>query len=448
MSWKGAVYMGKYILPPQHMVFESHETQNDVPIEISQKDLKVLRELGKKYAEISSLPIQNDRIKMWEKLNDLKQVKPLIWINEICWHEMDVNDELKLETSSEFCQKIETELRRIIYQWKHMQCDMVVEPIIYSPYIIQNTGFGLSPVAEVAITDVNSDIISRHFYNQFESEEDINKIRVPKISCNYKRTEDFFDAYKYIFSGIIQTEKRGSPGFWFAPWDDLVFWMGAEEVLTSLVTRPEFMHKLIAHLTDSFLKALEQFEELNLLALNNTNWRIGSGAYGYTDCLPREQSKMKNKVTTKDIWGSAAAQIFGSVSPKMHEEFALAYEMKWLEQFALTYYGCCEPLHNKLDLLKKIPNLRKISISPWAKLEEATEIIQDNYVISLKPSPSELASPTWCPEKIKKELESKLKVTKNCNVEIVLKDISTVMSEPKRLWEWARIASEVSKQFS
>ncbi len=430
-----------------HRAFKRHETQADVPLEITAKEVEILRELGKRYSEIASLSIQCERKEMWRKLNDLEKVKPLIWIDEICWHEMDVKGELQLKTSSKFCQRIETELRRTIYQWEQMQGDMVVEPIIYSPYIIRNTGVGLDAVAEVVMTDQENDVVSRHFHNQFIHEADIGKIKIPKISFSQKRTEQFLQAYKIIFDGIIQIEKRGSPGFWFSPWDDLAVWMGAEEILTSLMLRPEFLHKLMERLTEAYLEALDQFEKLKLLASNNCNCRVGSGAFGYTGYLPTQEQK-NHPVTAKDIWGSSAAQIFGSVSPKMHEEFGLNYEIKWLERFGRTYYGCCEPLHNKLDILKKIPNLRKISISPWAKLEEAAAMIADRYVISLKPSPAVLASPSWHPERVREDLKCKLKAAEGCNVEIILKDISTVNREPHRLWEWAKVAIEVTERYS
>ena len=47
----------------------------------------------------------------------------------------------------------------------------------------------------------------------------------------------------------------------------------------------------------------------------------------------------------------------------MHDEFCVQYEMKWMERFGLVAYGCCEPLHNKIGMLRKIKRLRKISMS-------------------------------------------------------------------------------------
>lgn len=173
--------MSSLFIDTPHLVFQSHETQNDTSLELPAEDVHTLRELAKKYAEIASLPVQKERKRMWSRLNGLQKVRPLIWLNEICWHEMDVNDELKLRTRSELCRRIETELRKTIYQWEHLQGDMVVEPVFYSPYILSNTGFGISPVADVAETEKENLVASRHFHNQIETEEDIEKIRVRAI---------------------------------------------------------------------------------------------------------------------------------------------------------------------------------------------------------------------------------------------------------------------------
>lgn len=435
--------MSRLFIDTPHLIFQTHDTQVDGSLDFPVEDVEVIRELGQRYAEISALPAQEERRRMWQRLNDLEAERPLIWTNEVCWNEMDHDGSLRLRCTNEVCQRIETELRRTIYQWEHFPGDMIVEPVFNSPLIIRNSGFGISPVADVAVTDETSEIASRHFHNQIKSEEDLVKIRPPRISYDARRTGEFLAAYQRLFEGILPVQKRGSPGFWFAPWDDIVFWMGAEEVLMGLAVRPELMHKIIRRLTDVYLEGLAQFERLKLLALNTCNVRIGSGAYGYTKQLPRDGFKDEH-VRPIDIWGSATPQIFSSVSPRMHEEFGVAYELEWLSRFGLTYYGCCEPLHNKLDVLSSIPNLRKVSISPWADVAAAAERIGRRYVISLKPSPSVLATQSWHPELVREELESKLAAARGCNVEIVLKDISTVQRQPQRLWQWMEVASEVA----
>jgi hypothetical protein len=432
--------MSRLFIDTPYLVFENHDTQNDAPLDAGREEVAVLRALAGRYAEIAAAPVNRERERLWRRLNDLQEVRPLIWLNEVCWNEMNVGDELTLRTENPVCRRIETELRRAIYQWNHMQGDMVVPATFYSPCILQNTGFGLQVEADVLETEEDREIASRRFHNQLERDEDLEKIRDPVVSVDRKRTTEFHQFYARVFEGIMPVETRGCTGFWYAPWDEIVFWMGAGNVLEALLLRPEFMHKLIARVCQAFLRALDQFQHLGLIARNDTSVRIGSGAYGYTGDLPRARER---SASTAELWGSSTAQIFGSVSPEMHEEFGIAYERQWLERFGLAYYGCCEPLHDKIERLATIPNLRKISISPWADVAAAAEQMRGRYVISLKPSPSCLAESTFEIERVRRELDLKLEAARGCNVEIVLKDISTVRHEPQRLWRWTEVATEM-----
>ncbi len=146
---------------------------------------------------------------------------------------------------------------------------------------------------------------------------------------------------------------------------------------------------------------------------------------------------------TIDQWG-AAAQIFSEVSPQMHEEFALRYEKRWLEQFGLNCYGCCEPLHNKIDIISSIPNLRKASISPTANVEKAARDMGNKYVFSYKPNPAILVTDKWNPDELRKDLKLILEKIRGCVVEVIMKDISTVRYQPQRLWEWSKMAMETA----
>jgi Txe/YoeB family toxin of Txe-Axe toxin-antitoxin module len=179
-------------------------------------DREVLQEPAEKIANIAALPIHNAKIKMWKKVNSLKSKKPMVWINNIPWHEMGVEDELKLNATNEFCRKIEMEIRRTIYRWENMRVDMVVEPKIVRPLVINNSGFGIE-VEDADITTVDSDVHSRHFHIQIKEEDDIQKIKMPKISYDEDATEQNYQIMSEIFDEILEVEKCGTPDFWFAP---------------------------------------------------------------------------------------------------------------------------------------------------------------------------------------------------------------------------------------
>ena len=190
---------------------------------------------------------------------------------------------------------------------------------------------------------------------------------------------------------------------------------------------------------------LDQYESQGLLALNNGNYRTGSGGLGFTDDLPSTGSNSK-EITSKNLWGSCAEQMLSDVSEDMFEEFALQYDMKWLKRFGLNYYGCCEPLDDRIELLRKIPNLRKISISPWANLENAVTNIGKDFVISFKLNTEVLIFDKWDTDSIRKKIVENYKIVKNCAAEFIIKDVSTVNYEPQRLWDITEIALEEARK--
>lgn len=61
---------------------------------INKKDKTILRKIAEKQAHIADLPIHKQKISEWKRLNANKAGRPLIWINEVPWHEMEVNDQV------------------------------------------------------------------------------------------------------------------------------------------------------------------------------------------------------------------------------------------------------------------------------------------------------------------------------------------------------------------
>ena len=207
-----------------------------------------------------------------------------------------------------------------------------------------------------------------------------------------------------------------------------------------LVMRPEMVHAAVDRMVDAWMAELDQFAEMNLLELDNNNTRVGSGGYGYVDDLPGDDFDPQY-VRPKNMWGCSNAQIFSEVSPEMHWEFGIEHDMRWLDRWGLTYYGCCEPLHRKMELMRRIPNLRKISVSPWCDFEEIFSEIGNDYAISAKPSPAVFTDDGWSAENARSGIREVLDAAGGKgHVELIMKDVSTVNYNPQRVWEWADIA--------
>jgi hypothetical protein len=425
-------------------------------INVSQRDKGVLRELGARVAEIAALPVQQEQKARWRALNRLEPERPMVLIDQIPWHEMNVEDELTLRCEDNFCRLIEDQIRQTLYKWSHIRCDMVVEPwielekvycnhlngrlssesdagerFIYMPCV---DAFGIEILEETVSTDAANQIVSHHFFDQLQTEADLDKIRMPDLRIEPELTAERERAARDVFAGVLEVKSVGFVPY-FAPWDWIVEWRGAEQSLLDLAERPDFVHALMDRLTRAHLILLEQLEREGLL---DHAPPLVHCSGSYTD------EPMRDGAAAKNNWTFGMAQIFSSVSPAMREEFDLHYAHQWYRQFRLVYYGCCEPLHHCIDRLRQIPNLRKVSISPWADAEKAAQEIGSDYVFSRKPSPAFLATDGWDAGSVREDLGRIVKAAdaNNCPLEFILKDISTVRYEPQRLWNWADMAME------
>jgi hypothetical protein len=217
--------------------------------------------------------------------------------------------------------------------------------------------------------------------------------------------------------------------------------MSVEQVCEALMEKPDFMREMARRMVRGYLGMLDQCEEQGLLCSSQSVVHC-TGAW--TDELPAPGFDPK-RPRTKDLWMYGLAQMFSTVSPGMFDEFEIEMCMPVFRRFGLVYYGCCDPLDKKMKEVKKIPNVRKISMSPWVDEEIGASGMKGDYVFSRKPNPALLAWPQFREDEVRQHLRKTVDICARhrCPLELILKDISTVHREPRRLWRWAEIAMEV-----
>ncbi len=401
-------------------------------------DHHVLRELAWRVAEIAALPRQQETIALWKAHNALKPLRPMVMIDQIPWHEMNVNDELTLCCQDPFCQKLETDLRRTLYRWRHMAVDFVVEPFVRVDKAIQSTGYGVQTTDETAVLDPQNDVVGHRYIDQLPQAKDIEKIHAPEIRLDERATLEAEERSHDIFDGILDVYLQGVTPV-FAPWDIIVQWRNPETLLYDMIDRPEFLHQIARRLLQAQLGMLEQMESSGLLG-GRQSWIHCTGAF--TD----ELNHNPDRPQAKDLWTFGMSQMFSTLSPVMHEEFEHPYLAPWFQRFGLAYYGCCEPLDAKVAMIRRLPNVRKVSMSPWVEVERGAQQLGRDYVFSRKPSPALLARDEWRPDLVTQDLLAAQDACRRhgCPLEFILKDISTVHYQPQRLWEWSDIATRVA----
>ena len=405
---------------------------------VTPKEKDTLRRLAGEVAEIAALPVHKEKAAMWRRLNRLEPVRPLVWINEVCWEEM--GEEAQLTVADPVLRAAERRMRHALYKWRYLPVDMVVEGWIPSPLVISDTGFGLETQAERTKSDIAKNALD--YIPIIHDESDVAKIRPTEVTCDRAAGDRNAELLDSVLGDLLEVRQVGVTITWFAPWDTLIQWYGIQELYTDMIDRPELVRMSIARMTDVMLGRFEQYERMGLLSLNNANYRVGSGGLGFTDELPQPDFDGTH-VRMIDMWGNSTPQIFSAVSPEMHWEFALKYEMRILERFGLNCYGCCEPLHHKVDILRRVPRLRRISMSPFVNIDQGAAAIGQDFIYSAKPNPAVLASNSWRPDFARRDLAELLEKTRGLHLEIILKDIHTTRGEPERLWDWAKMAMEM-----
>lgn len=395
-------------------------------------DLTILRPLAERFAEIANLDVQQERLARYRKTVALETVRPVVLISEVPWGEFD--DDFLAPRCSDAARGLEMTLRRTLYQWDHFQVDLVVPPVYRVAKRIRSTGLGLQAQDHALAGDSGTHICAHEYEDLLQTEEDLAKLQLPEISYDREATERAASFADEVFDGLLPVEITGHL-FSFNMWDLISRYRGVDSLLLDLVLQPDLMHKIAERFTQIGEAMLRQYQELGLLDYRPLLVHCTIAA---TDQLPAKD--FAGTVRLQDTWGRCAAQIFGSVSPAMHDEFDLAYNQRLFGDFGLLYYGCCEPMDNKIDILRKrFKNLRKISITPWADPERAAANIGADYVLAGKPNPAFVGSSTFAPGPVEEEIARYLEACRKHGTpcEFVLKDISTVANNPENLTRWA-----------
>jgi hypothetical protein len=411
-------------------------------MQISAQDKRTLRQLAERYSELAHLEVQQERIERYYQTNALAKVRPVVLISEVPWGE--IRDEALANTCAPELGWLETRLRCALYQWDHFQVDLVIPPFFEVGKQIRSSGIGLA-IDEVQLKgDTGAYIAAHEYHDVLRTDEDLEKLHPPEISYDREGTEELVAVAEEVFAGLLPVKAVGVQ-LQYSIWDQISQYRGVQHLLCDLAMRPEFMHRAARRFADIALATFRQYRDLDLLYPSPFLLHC-------TAACSRElpAADFAGKVRYQDVWGRCAAQIFGAVSPEMHDEFDLPYNQELFGECGLLYYGCCEPMDHKIEILRRrFKNLRKISITPWADPERAASRIGGDYVMAAKPNPAFVSSPTFDPAPVEREMTAYLEACRrhNTTCEFVLKDISTIANRSENLTQWAATVKGVIDRY-
>jgi hypothetical protein len=404
---------------------------------MSTTDTTILRDLAKQYLDICHKPVQQERRDLWRKKNSFavresrkqKPIRPLIYVRAFAWGELP---ESKCVCEDPFYRQYENFLRHALF-WDTFDDDSIFEPWVTLRARCRSSGWGLSgkrnyPAASRGAFKVDYPI---------KELEDARKLRTPRHEIDEEKTAQDAMRLEEAIGEVLTVDVDRAPAYrtWSADIStDLGYLRGMEHFMVDMMDHPEWLHQLVGFMRDGVLRTHEQAEAAG-------DWGLSAHqnqAMPYAEEL-QSPSPNVNGVKRGELWGFFAAQEWEGTSPQQHDEFLLQYQLSIMKHFGLVAYGCCEDLTEKIGILRQVPNLRRIAVSPFADVAKCAEQIGTDYIISYRPSPADMVSYDFNPDRIRKVLRKDFEAMKGTHFDVTLKDVETVEGHPDRVRKWVQI---------
>ncbi|HUU22968.1 MAG TPA: hypothetical protein VM389_10580 [Phycisphaerae bacterium] len=411
---------------------------------MSQNDVTVLRDLASRVAEIAARDVQDRRRDLWRRHNSFQPTPPPILVLGMpYWGE--VFDEATLRCEDPLLRRYERAFWQTLHQ-DRLQDDSIVEPwfTVGATFTFPTDSRRWGP--EIRTVPSPERRGSWMFDPPLREESDLDKLVAPHHAIDEEATARDFEKISEALGDILPVVVDRGP-FWRGWWADLstdiARLRGLEQFMLDMIDRPRWLHRLLAFMRDGVLAAQEQAEAAG-------HWRR---IHHENQAMPyaRELSDPAaddGPVSRRDLWAFFASQETTLVSPAMFEEFMLQYQRPIIEKFGLSAYGCCEDLTHKIDCLRTIPNLRRISVTAWADVARCAEQIGTDYIFSWRPSPADMICTGFKPDKVRRLLRAGLDACRGCHVDITLKDVETIGGNFDDLIAWVRLAREVAGEYA
>ena len=150
----------------------------------SKHDVETVRELAKRYIEIAN---SEKHVKMRERFratNDLKIVRPPVIVEELPWHEMNMDGALDCVCEDGGLRGIEYSFRVALFREKYFKCDNFIEPVFAVGKSYSSTGNGLAVTERRLAADARNSIVSHAYADVLEDERALEAFRDPVITAH------------------------------------------------------------------------------------------------------------------------------------------------------------------------------------------------------------------------------------------------------------------------
>ncbi len=403
-------------------------------------DILILRDLSRRYIEVASKPIQDQRRRHWRAVNARQAAPPPIYIRACAWHEMPQS---KCQCQDDLYRQYEDFFRRMIFQ-DTFNDDYIIEPwvTVQAACITPPQGLWGLPINW---TRPDGEGGAGVWEAPLKDERDIDKLVAPQHEIDEAETQRRLSKLSDAIGNIVTIHLDRGPIYrmWNADLStNLAQLRGLEQIMWDMMDRPAWLHQLLAFMRDSILRVHEQAEKAGDWSLANHQNQAMPYAADLADPVPNG-----GPAPRKSLWTFCASQELTAVGAEMFDEFMLQYQIPIMSKFALSAYGCCEDLTHKVAVLRKIPNLRRIAAAPACNVAALAGQVGTDYVISYRPSPADMVAYGFAPDRIRAILRRDFAALRGCHIDVTLKDVETVQRDPERIRGFVQIVRQIIEEF-
>ena len=400
-------------------------------------DRERLRALATKQLEIANSEKNLERVALWKRHNMYRGERPTIHVEVGTFGHEAITPQLKC--SDPVAREIEYALIHSFIGLDDFNDDRVVPPYFQLTYDTDFALFG-HHIKQTVMKKADGTELGHHVEHIMEDlEDEFHLVESPStFSVNKESTQEKFDLYSDIFGDILPV-RLVSNSLGAVPTQQVVLMMGMENMFYSMHDYPELFRDMMDKIADEYIAYFKYLESENVLKQNHAFEWICQGSMAFYD-----EAEKDGQIKTTDLWGYMDSQETVGVSPEMFRELVFPCYKKIAGVFGRLNYGCCEPVHLHWDLIKTLPNLKKVSISPWCDEDIMAEHLRDSGVIyHRKPNPTFLGvGATLDEDAFRRHIEKTIKTARGCKLEICQRDIYTVGGNMDKVRRYVEIIRE------
>lgn len=394
-----------------------------------QQERDLVRDLARRYAELAHSEEYERRRARWRAVNGLRQPdRAPVWMRPAgVWSELLPDSDL--QCSDPHLRGVERHLRMDLIH-DDLGDDHVFEPWWDVPAAFDCDSEHLWGLPTQVLAE-STDRGGWRYDPPLKTPEDFDRVTLPTFTYNEQRTNQALERADDLLGDILPVRRTAGPRVHHILGAHVDQLRGLGEMMLDLYVQPQLIHRLMAKLLEGCLRELRTLEGTGLLTPNN---------HGGMQCNdPINGDPAPGEVRLHHLWGGSNSQEFDEVSPAQWEEFLLNYQKPLLQQFGLTWYGCCEDLTQKIQGVLSIPNLRVFVCSAWTDLDQVIAAVGQRYCIMWRQSAAEVTLSSDL-QKVEQHLDEGMRKLQGHYYQVVLRELQTLGGHPRRLHEWAKLA--------